>query len=175
MTWVAPEVTVVYGPFVADERTMLEGWLDRQRAMLLWICAGLTAEQLATRSVPPSRLSLLGLVRHHVDVERIWFRDRVAGEQVSREYWRQDQPDAAFDEAGPEHAERDYARLTREWELCRAAAAGRSLDDTFTAERWGELSLRWVYCHVIAEYTQHNGHADLLRERIDGRTSSNGN
>jgi hypothetical protein len=175
MTWVGPEVTLVDEPFVADERTMLDGWLERERSRLLWICAGLTGEQLATCSVPPSTLSLLGLVRHHVDVERVWFRERVAGEPVTRQYWREDRPDAAFDDADPAQAERDYAALIRERELCRAAVAGRSLDDTFTSERWGLMSLRWVYCHVTAEYAQHNGHADLLRERIDGRTGTKGN
>ncbi len=78
--------------------------------------------------------------------------------------------DAAFDEAAPDSAEKDYAALTLEWELARRAVARHSLDDTFITQRGNEISLRWVYIHMIEEYARHNGHADLLRERIDGRT-----
>jgi uncharacterized damage-inducible protein DinB len=170
VSWIAPEVTRIDEPFVADERTMLDGWLEWQRATLLCKCAGLTAEQLAERPVPPSSLSLLGLVRHQVDVERTWFRRRFAGEQVTSEFSRPDQPDAAFDEASPDRAEADFACLIREWGLVRRAVAGASLDDEFVSERWGQMSLRWLYQHMITEYSRHNGHADLLRERIDGAT-----
>jgi uncharacterized damage-inducible protein DinB len=170
MGWVAPEIDRIEEPFIAGERTMLAGWLDFHRTTLLWKCAGLTGEQLARRAVPPSSLSLLGLIRHNADVERSWFRRYSDGEDVEYRYWREDRPDAAFEEADAASAEQDYAALTSEWALARAAVAGHSLDDTFVTPRGNEISLRWVYVHMIEEYARHNGHADLLRERIDGST-----
>lgn len=151
---------------------MLEGWLDCHRTTLLHKCAGLTGEQLARWSVPPSNLSLLGLIRHLADVERAWFRRRVRGEQVEPLYYGTgDNPDACFEEVDPAQAEADYGRLIQEWELARRATAGVSLDETVTVP-FGEVSLRWIYVHLIEEYARHNGHADLLRERIDATTGS---
>jgi hypothetical protein len=170
MGWIAPDITRAEEPFIADERTMLEGWLDFHRTTLLMKCAGLTGDQLATKAIPPSELSLLGLLRHSADVERSWFRRHVHGEDVDYLYWRYDAPEAAFAEADPTTAEDDYAALTLEWELSRIAISGHSLDDTFVTERGNEISLRWVCVHMIEEYARHNGHADLLRELIDGVT-----
>jgi uncharacterized damage-inducible protein DinB len=172
VTWTAPRVTRIDEPFVADERTMLEGFLDWQRSTLLFKCAGLTGTQLAAQPCPPSNLSLLGLVRHVTDVERTWFRRRFAGEAAESRYWREERPDAAFDEADPLHAEEDLARLTAEWELARRAVADMSLDAIFVSDRWGEMSLRWAYCHMIEEYARHNGHADMIRQLIDGQVGS---
>lgn len=170
MTWTAPEIARVDEPFVGDERAMLEGFLEWHRATLLHVCAGLTGEQLARRAVPPSNLSLLGLVRHLADVERTWFRRRFAGEELESLYWRADRPDAAFDEVDPARAEADVAALVAEWARCRQAVASMSLDATYTSPRWGEMSLRWAYLHLIREYNLHNGHAELIRECIDGTT-----
>ncbi len=172
MAWTAPVITRIDEPFIGEERAMLDGFLDWHRATLLHKCGGLTGEQLARRSVPPSRLSLLGLVRHLAAVERTWFRRRFRGMQLDALYWRLDQPDAAFEEVDPDRAETDFGILIREQELCRQAVAGASLDATFLSERWGEMSLRWLYLHLIREYALHTGHADLLRERIDGMTDS---
>ncbi|HEY5987993.1 MAG TPA: DinB family protein [Streptosporangiaceae bacterium] len=173
MNWIAPEVTRISEPLVADERTMLEGWLDWHRATLLWKCAGLPGEQLARRAVPPSNLSLLGLVRHMAEVERSWFRRRFGREQVSFLYSSDDSPDADFDDVTPESAEADFAAYGREVELARAAAAGHSLEETFFhPRRAAEMGLRWVFVHMIEEYARHNGHADLIRERIDGTTGA---
>ncbi|NJC72690.1 DinB family protein [Planosporangium thailandense] len=172
MTWIAPEVIRIDEPFIADERTMLEGWLDCHRTTLLYKCAGLTGEQLVRWAAPPSNLSLLGLVRHMADVERAWFRRRLRGEQIEPLYFRTgESQDACFDKVDPACAEADYERLIAEWEHARQAAAGFSLDETVTA-RFGEVSLRWIYIHMIEEYARHNGHADLLRERIDGATGT---
>ncbi len=170
MAWTAPRITRTDEPFVGDERAMLDGFLDWHRTTLLHKCSGLSGEQLARQAVPPSRLSLLGLVRHLAAAERTWFRRRFLGENLAELYWRPDKPDAAFEEVDPDRADADIAILTREWELCRQAVAGASLDATFISERWGAMSLRWVYLHLIGEYAHHNGHADLLRERIDGMT-----
>jgi hypothetical protein len=102
------------------------------------------------------------------ETERAWFRGRFRGERLPRVYG--DRPDAAFDEADPSGAEEAFLRLTGEWDLSREAVAGASLDDQFTHERGMRMSLRWVFNHMIVEYARHNGHADLLRESIDGMT-----
>src|SRR5262245_61841345 len=137
MIWTAPPVDRTDEPFVADERAMLEGFLDWNRRTLLVKCSGLTGDQLARQAVPPSTLSLLGLVRHVTDVERTWFRFRFAGEQVHPVHGS---PDVAFDEVDPDHAERDIALLVAEWEAPRRAVADLSLDHVFVSPRWGELS-----------------------------------
>jgi hypothetical protein len=156
-------------PYVADERTMLESWLEFHRATLLWKCEGLTGEQLALRSVEPSTMSLLGLVRHMTEVERSWFRRRVAGEDVEELYCRDDAPDADFDELDPAQADAALAAFHAEVQACRTAMAGLDLDHVvWHPRRQTDLGLRWVYVHMIEEYARHNGHADLLRERIDG-------
>src|SRR5215469_4498658 len=97
MTWTAPEVEDRADPGPAGaEREQLEAWLDYHRQTLLTKCAGLTGEQLATASAPPSNLTLLGLVRHMADVERSWFRNRFSAEQVGDIYFTEGQPDADF-------------------------------------------------------------------------------
>ncbi|MDQ3576544.1 MAG: DinB family protein [Actinomycetota bacterium] len=148
---------------------MLDGWLEFHRSELLHKCAGLTADQLVRRSVAPSTLSLLGLIRHLTEVERTWFRRRFAGDAVEAIY---DSRDAAFDGAHPAEAARDYAALIEEWERCRTAVSDASLDQTYTHPEYGDMSLRWIYVHMIREYAGHCGHADLLRQAIDGRTFS---
>ena len=169
MSWTAPEVVRIDEPFTGPERGILDGFLDWHRSTLLWKCAGLTGEQLALPSVPPSNLSLLGIVRHMADVERAWFRIRFRGQQLPRLY---DYEDAAFEHADPAGAEADLAAFTEECDLARKAVAGASLDNEFTAGRGRILSLRWVHNHMIEEYARHNGHADLLRQRVDGVTGS---
>jgi uncharacterized damage-inducible protein DinB len=165
VTWTAPHVDRPGGPLAAPERTLLQAVLDWHRATLLHKCAGLTGEQLALRAVEPSELSLLGLIRHMTKVERTWFRQRFADEPVTRLY-----PDGSdFAAIEPARAAADYERLTEEWKRTNEVAACASLDDTFTHE--GEpMSLRMIYLHMIEEYARHIGHADLLRERIDGQT-----
>ena len=148
---------------------MLQAYLDWQRATLLHKCAGLTGEELARRPISPSDLSLLGLIRHLTKVERVWFRKRFAGEPVGLPF--PPGPEAEFGETDPARAAADYARLTEEFKLADAAVANASLEDTFTHERSGEvMSLRLIYLHMIEEYARHLGHADLLREQIDGVT-----
>jgi uncharacterized damage-inducible protein DinB len=167
VTWKAPDVERPEGPLTGPERPMLQAFLDWQRATLLYKCAGLTGEQLARRAVPPSSLSLLGLVRHMTRVERTWFRMRFAGEPV--DYPFGGDREAPFEQADASRAASDYARLTEEIKLADAAATNASLDDTFTHD--GEvMSLRLIYLHMIEEYARHLGHADLLREQIDGAT-----
>jgi hypothetical protein len=170
MTWIAPSPPALAdGPLVGDDRPILEGFLAWERSTLRNICAGLTAGQLVQRPIPASNLSLLGLVRHLAKVERTWFRQRAAGEPVGPMYDQALGKDADFNELDPALAEQDFARFDEEIRLADAAAAGLAFDDTFLLD--GEpCSLRLVYVHMIAEYSRHNGHADLLRESIDSTT-----
>lgn len=171
MTWTAPDVTRVSGPLAGDERPMLVALLAWHRSTLLLKCAGLTGEQLAERPAAPSTMSLLGLIRHLTEVERTWFRRRLAGEAIGRVYPDGDRRDVDFDDTDPGQAEADYARLVEEWRRCDAVAAAASLDDVFDL-RGEDFSLRMIYLHLIGEYARHNGHADLLRERVDGVTGA---
>jgi hypothetical protein len=167
--WTAPLTERVRPPNVAPEREALERWLDYHRQTLLTKCAGLTGEQLSLRSIPPSSLSLLGLVRHMTEVERSWFRVRLGGLEPDPLYYSDDNPDGDFDDVDPAAAETDFATYLAEVEVVRQAVAGRDLDDRFEG-RLHQLDLRWAMLHMIEEYARHNGHADLLRECIDGVT-----
>jgi uncharacterized damage-inducible protein DinB len=153
-----------------DERAMLADFLRAQRLTLELKCVGL-GEELASRSVEPSALSLLGLVRHLADVERRWFRQVLAGEEAPARFASSAQPDGDFDGATS-----DPAVIAQAWEAWRAevAYAERFVEeaadlDVAGDDSWrGTVSLRWVLVHLVEEYARHNGHADLLRERIDG-------
>lgn len=169
MTWTAPEATRTPGSLVAGEREMLTQYLHWFRATLLRKCAGLTGEQLAARTVPPSGLSLLGLLRHLAKVERTWFRERFAGQELEPMYDPAKGKDADFEDLDPARAAEDYARFVEECRLADGIVAGASLDDTFTHNGRAH-SLRLVHVHMIAEYARHLGHADLVRERLDGAT-----
>jgi hypothetical protein len=157
-----------------DERGILLNYLRSYRLTLEMKCAGLDAEQLARRSVPPSTMSLLGLIRHITGTERYWFRQVIAGEDV-RHLWGADEDaagDIAFDGALP-----DPGVVTEAWNAWRAevAFAQKVVDEApdlgITGSRGPgeEISLREVLVHMIEEYARHCGHADLIRERIDGR------
>jgi uncharacterized damage-inducible protein DinB len=148
---------------------MLESWLDFHRDTLLWKCVGLSEAQLRERSCPPSNLSLLGLIRHMTEVEEGWF-GHVAGEEPVGRYERPDRPEADFEEVDDADAADNVAAFRAQCVRSRERVAGRSLDDTFVSPRGHTISLRWVYLHMIEEYARHNGHADLIRERIDGVT-----
>ena len=168
--WTAPTPDPVEGPTVGPDRPMLEGYLRWQRFVLLNVCAGLNGEQLARRPLPTTGLSLLGLVRHLTKVERTWLRIRIAGERVPPFFDPALGRDHDFDATDPARAADDYAAYLAE---CRAgddAVRSRSFEDTCTLPDGEVLSLRMVYVHLIGEYARHNGHADLLREAIDGVT-----
>ena len=169
--WTAPQVEPAEPDFVAAERRALEQWLDYHRAILQTKCAGLSAEQLTVRAVPPSNLSLIGLVRHLADAERGWFRQCAAGEDLPDLYWTPADGDADFNNVDGADAEADLDTYRREIVAARVAVADKSLDDVVPF-RWGgpDRDIRWIYVHMIEEYSRHNGHADLIRECIDGRT-----
>jgi hypothetical protein len=158
-------------PTAGDERATLTGFLDYQRHTLLLKCAGLTPEQLLRRATPPSTLCLLGLVRHLTDVEYGWLVEQLAGGEVKDLYGP---GDADFDvvEADEHSVAAAFARYAAQVAESRRLVAGAELDTmTPTHPRIGkQFSLRWILVHLIAEYARHNGHADLLREAIDGAT-----
>ncbi|GLF94632.1 DinB family protein [Streptomyces yaizuensis] len=156
---------------------MLETWLEFHRETLAMKCAGLTEEQLRRTPVEPSPMSLLGLVQHMEAVEAEWFQRTFAGRDEPFRYPR----DNGFTVAPERTAEETLAGWRQEVERSRAVvAAAGSLDDSGTflepeaAEVLGdsEVSLRWILIHMIEEYARHNGHADLLRERVDGVTGT---
>ncbi|MER5885478.1 DinB family protein [Streptomyces sp. NPDC001941] len=160
-------------PLLGDERETLRAFLDYHRATLAMKCAGLTDEQLKERSMPPSTLTLLGLVRHLAEVERAWFR-RVFEDGDAPMVWSEEVDfQAAYDASGSSRAEA-FAAWEAEVEVSRRIerAAG-SLELTGRQPRWGEdVSLRMVMVHVLLEYGRHNGHADFLREGVDGATGA---
>jgi len=154
----------------ADERTTLLEFLEWQRATLARKCEGLTPDQLRRRSVPPATLSLLGLVRHLADVERGWFRRTLAGENAPEGFASEADPDGDFNNVDTADVEEAFAAWRDECERARRIVATRTLDDS-GRQRSGKLvSLRWILIHMVEEYSRHNGHADLLRQRIDGAT-----
>ena len=157
-------------PCTGDERATLTGFLDFQRATLEWKCDGLSDEQLRQRVLPTSAMSLLGLVRHLTQVEQHWFHISLDGQTPMLHYWLR----------GPELSDTDWevetadvAESFRIWReevdrSRRIVAESESLDRSFDHPHDGPVTLRWILTHMIEEYARHNGHADLLREAIDG-------
>jgi Protein of unknown function (DUF664) len=156
-------------PLEADERSTLSAYLDWHRATLELKCAHVPPERLAEQVVAPSTISLHGLIRHLAGNERWWFRMQFAGEVLPMLYYSDADPDQDFEFAHADPAV-DLDVWRAECELSRAiVAAAPSMDSTGTRIQTGEtFSLRWLMLRMIAEYAQHNGHADLVRERIDG-------
>lgn len=161
----------------ADERTMLTAWLDFHRATLALKCADLTDDQVRLAAVPPSSMTLLGLVQHMAEVERNWFQRVFAGRDMQPVFETTNtdgyalRPGRGLDEA--------IAAWQAEIARGRELTADASLEDSghladHQAGHVGDhsVSLRWILVHMIEEYARHNGHADLLRERIDGATGA---
>jgi uncharacterized damage-inducible protein DinB len=155
-----------------DERSTLVEFLRGYRLTLEMKCAGLGPEQLARRSVAPSTMSLLGLIRHTAEVERSWFQRIMAGQDVPKLYCTDEDRDGDWNGALPDRSTVDEA-----WGAWRAEVTfadhfvSQAADLDVKALHVGAegTSLRWVLIHLIEEYARHCGHADLLRERIDGR------
>lgn len=154
------------------ERDTLLDYLRAYRLTLEMKCADLGAEQLARRSVPPSTMSLLGLIRHMADVERNWFRRVMAGADAPPLYWSDEVRDADWTGAVADPAVVEDAWKSWREEVAWAdtyIAASPDLGAKGTMENGDQVALREVIVHMIEEYARHAGHADLLRERIDGR------
>ncbi|MFE3899878.1 DinB family protein [Streptomyces sp. NPDC059153] len=159
-------------PLDADERTSLTSWLDFYRTTLAQKCEGLDDDRLREASVEPSPMSLLGLVQHMAEVERNWFRRVLAQEDAPSIFTPDADPsadDGGFDLVEGSGYDTALSIWQSEVERARANCAARSLDDT-SPFMGGQVTLRWIYTHMIGEYARHCGHADLIRERIDGRT-----
>jgi uncharacterized damage-inducible protein DinB len=156
---------------LGDERETLVEFLRCQRLTLQLKCEGLTAAQLACRSVDPSTMSLLGLVRHMAEVERAWFRRRFSGQDVAKRYQSDAEPDGDFDGAVADQEVIDEAWSAWREEIAFAEQFVSETDLVFVGDdgAGNPMLLRELLVHMIEEYARHNGHADLLRERIDGR------
>ncbi|HEX6681745.1 MAG TPA: DinB family protein [Candidatus Limnocylindrales bacterium] len=168
MTWTAPEVKRPDDVLLSSEADHLRTLLDWHRATLLHKCSGLDGSQLARTPLPFSNLSLLGLVRHMAKVERTWFRTLFRYQPLDTLYSTPQWRDADWEDLDPARAEADYAVLLEEIDLARDAVASAPLDETFTFPDQDVASLRYVYLRAITEYARHLGHADLLRQAIDG-------
>jgi uncharacterized protein DUF664 len=168
-TSIAPPDTRTEPATTGAERLLLDGFLDLHRETLLWKCAGLTDDQLRARAVPTSTLSLLGLVRHLTEVERGWFFD-VLPYEATPVYFTKEAPDDDFNATDSVPVAEVFDRYRAEVDRIRAEIGAVPLDHEYTDKGGKTFSLRWVYIHMIEEYARHNGHADLLREAIDGVT-----
>jgi uncharacterized damage-inducible protein DinB len=160
------------GAELEGERATLLDYLRAYRLTMEMKCADLDAAQLARRSVPPSTMSLLGLVRHMADVERNWFRLVMAQADAPPLYWSEDVPDADWLGAVADPAVVDGAWRAWREEVAFAekfVADSPDLGINGIMRDGTSIALREVLVHMIEEYARHCGHADLLRERIDGR------
>jgi len=156
-------------PQVADERATLTGFLERQRDTLALKCAELSPEQLRERAIAPSGLSLLGLVQHLIEVERSWFRSVLGGEEHVPLWDRPASGTTDFDVTRADPAE-VFATWRAECSHSRSIVDAAPSLDTLGHHGTDPFTLRYILTHMIEEYARHNGHADLLRERLDGLT-----
>jgi uncharacterized damage-inducible protein DinB len=153
--------------YVLDERELLEGWLEFHRATLLVKCEGLDDAQRRARPIPTSEMSLHGLVRHMAETERNWFGRILLRDQATPRIWPDAPADSPFPPIDTANWEDDCAVWQRECRASSAAASRHGLDDT-GEWRGKQVSLKSIYLHMIQEYARHNGHADLIRELLDG-------
>jgi hypothetical protein len=174
--FVAPEEDPRTPSTSVGERATLIDFITGCRQTLELKCRGLNAEQMAMRTVPPSNISLLGLVRHMADVERYWFRQVLSGEDAPRRYRTTDDRDADFKGASADSVVVDDAWRAWHEEVTYAEQCVAAFEDLGTAvplpDEEEEIAVREVLMHMIEEYARHCGHADLLRERIDGRVGA---
>lgn len=154
-------------PFKGSERELLTAFLDYHRQTVLWKIEGLSDADLR-RTMTPSGLTLLGLVKHLAYVERSWFHEDFLGEEISSP-WTEEDPDAEFRIEPGETTEEIIAFYKAETESAREIVAAFSLDDIARGAK-RQPSLRWIVIHLIEETARHNGHIDLIREAIDGET-----
>jgi hypothetical protein len=161
-------VTRPQPPETGDEWAMLTVWLDYQRATLLWKCEGLEGEDLVRRGVPPSSLSLLGIVRHMDLVEWHWFDHIFTGSSIPPPMSTDEDRDEDFNGLDPQRAMADIEHFQERCDRSRSIVAAADSLDALARSTQETVSLRWIMIHMIEEYARHNGHADLLREQIVG-------
>jgi hypothetical protein len=158
-------------PFNGPERLQLDAWLDFYRATVLEKCDGLNAAQLKERPVPSSSLSLLGIIRHMTFVEQVWFESTFAGRDTTDYYKTEGDRDSDFNDLDDTAVENVFVLYGQAADLARELSAGHDLDEMAAKARRGrDVDLRWILIHMIEEYARHCGHADLIRELIDGAT-----
>src|SRR5947209_4602711 len=163
-------------PLSGDERAMLNAFLDAQRDTLEWKCSGLTPEQLKRAASPPSPLTLLGLLRHLTEVEYFWLEYILLDKASNLGMYSGQENPVDGDGAWTDLESRPVDEVMQNWkEECDASRRnGASLPDldAAAARLWDNepVTLRWITVHMIREYARHTGHADFLRERIDGAT-----
>ncbi|HEV7958547.1 MAG TPA: DinB family protein [Acidimicrobiales bacterium] len=156
-------------PYSGDERPQLEAWLDFYRATLLKKCDGLDVAQLKTRPIADSNLSLLGIVRHMTFVEQVWFETTFTGVRTTDYYKTEGDRDADFNDLESDATETVFDLYVQAVKTSDGLVVGHSLDEHAAIERRGrDVDLRWIYVHMIEEYARHCGHADIIRELIDG-------
>jgi uncharacterized damage-inducible protein DinB len=162
-----------YGaPVAGSEKDVLAGFLDHYRHVLLEICEGLSEEELR-RPMVPSGTSLLGIVKHLAYVERGWFQENVANERYDYPFDVDADPEADFRIEEGETAQDIFDLYRRACERSREALESASLDDLVeNPERRFDYNVRWIVAHMLEETARHAGHADILREQIDGRTET---
>jgi uncharacterized damage-inducible protein DinB len=161
------------GPMTGGERAVLDHWLDLYRDTVMLKIAGLNAESLAHRPLPPSSMSLIGVVRHLTEVEAYWLRSVLLDEQNMPDYYcTPTNQDGDFDDADAATAAADVAAYQDALSVSRAnAAAWTDLAVPVRGLRQGkQVNLRWILIHLVEEYARHLGHMDLVREQVDGRT-----
>jgi hypothetical protein len=164
-----PNIERVDPALISDERTSLSEWLDFHRATLLQKCEGLSGAQLVQASIPPSNLTLLGLVQHMALVEFGWFEQVFAASGAAEPFDTHDDPEYEFTHLDPAQAEAMLDLFRRQCEKARqVVAAASGLDELSKGPQREPRDLRWIMIHMIEEYARHNGHADLIREAIDG-------
>lgn len=167
------EINRIDPPISGTNEEMLLAFVDFHRATLVKKCTGLTTEQAKQHSVPPSSMSLLGLVRHMTDVEKMWFIARFQGGEPEGLYRTAEDPDAAFNNLGGPDLEESLELFAAACQRSREIVAETSSwDQVSVGPRRGDqyVTMRWILFHLIEEYARHNGHADLLREATDGVT-----
>jgi len=163
-------------PLNGDQRVTLNAFLDTQRATLAWKCSGLTPEQLKEASSPPSALTLLGLLRHLTEVEYFWMDYILAGEAAHLGLYsgvgNPVEGVRSWTDLDSHPVEDVFHNWQEACERSRRNAASLPDLDAPAAHRWDDVpvTLHWITVHMIREYARHTGHADLLRERIDGAT-----
>ena len=161
------------GPMTGGERVVLDHWLDLYRDTVFLKIAGFDADQLSRRAVPPSSMSLIGIVRHLTEVEAYWLRVVLLDEQEVPDYFcTSASPEGDFNDTDPLTAAADVAAYRAQLVTTKTnAAAWSDLDCPVRGLRNGTpVNLRWILIHLIEEYARHLGHMDLLCEAIDGRT-----
>jgi len=156
-----------------DESTLLHSFLDYQRTILIRKAECITDAQSRLR-IEPSEMTLLGLIRHMAEVERSWFRRRLADQDASPIYYSDSDPDGDFHPADDDTLDEALSSLQAEIEFARSSTSGvdlgtlaKAVPPTQRIPGW-QPNLRWILIHMIEEYARHCGHADLLRERVDG-------